>query len=311
MTAPILSIVILNYNSGHYLKGCLDSLNQSITNYKFEVIVVDNASTDDSILKIDKFKNSIEIKNYKLKIIYSKVNLGFSAGNNIGIKSTNPKSKYLLFLNPDTVVNSNTLEKIIDFMEKNPQADATTCKVILAKTNCLQPECHRGFPTPWRSLCYFSGLAQLFPKSKLFSGYFLGHLDLSKTHPIEACVGAFILLKRTVGDKIGWWNESYFFYGEDLDMCYKIHKLGFRLFYYPHCHIVHFQGISSGIKSQSKKLSSASRQTKIKSALASTQAMRIFYQQNLYQHYHPFTKFIVDLGISLLQFIRVLKAKYL
>jgi len=307
MTVPILSIIILNYNSGHYLLDCLQSLNQSISKYKFEVIVIDNASTDESLINIKKF----QIKNFKLKIVLSKANLGFSAGNNFGLKSTNPKSKYVLFLNPDTIVKSNTIQKIVDFMEKNPQVSASTCKIILANTNMFQPECHRGFPTPWRSFCHFSGLSKLFPRSPLFSGYFQGHLDLTKTHQVEACVGAFILLKRTVGDKIGWWNESYFFYGEDLDLCYKLHQNNFKLFYYPHCQIVHFQGISSGIKDQSKKLSSASRLTKIKVAKASTQAMRIFYQQNLYQNYGPLTKFIVNLGISLLEFTRVFKARYL
>lgn len=311
MKKPILSIIILNFNSSNYLSKCLLSLENSITNYKFEVIVVDNASTDDSVLKIDKFKNSIKIKNYKLKIIYSKVNLGFSAGNNIGIKKTDPKSNYLLFLNPDTIVNPDTIEKIVSFMEKNPQASASTCKIILAKIGQIQPECHRGFPTPWRSFCYFSGLSKLFPNSKLFSGYFLGHLDLSKTHPIEACVGAFILIRRPVGDTIGWWNEKYFFYGEDLDLCYQLHKHNYKLFYYPHCSIIHYQGISSGIKNQSKKLSKASRQTKIYSAKASTSAMRIFYQQNLFSKYSPLTKFIVNIGINLLEFIRVFKAKYL
>jgi len=305
MTTPILSIVILNYNSGHYLKDCLDSLNQSITKYKFEVIVVDNNSNDNS--------DSFDPSHFKLDltVVKNKKNVGFSAGNNIGIKKTQLNSKYLLFLNPDTIVNTNTLEKIIDFMEKNPQADASTCKIILAKTNCLQPECHRGFPTPWRSFCYFSGLAKLFPKSKLFSGYFLGHLDLSKTHPIEACVGAFILIRRQIGEKIKWWNEKYFFYGEDLDLCYQLHQRKFKLYYNPHCQITHFQGISSGIKSQSRKLSSASRQIKIKSALASTQAMRIFYQQNLFSNYGFLTKFLVNTGINILEFIRIFKAKYL
>ncbi len=306
MTTPILSVVILNYNSGHYLKDCLLSLNKSITNYVFEVIVVDNLSTDESFSAIQNLKTK-----YKLISFNNHKNLGFSAGNNIGIKHTNPKSKYLLFLNPDTIVKTNTIQKITHFMENSPHVSASTCKIILAKTGQIQPECHRGFPTPWRSFCYFTKLYKLFPKSPLFAGYFQGHLDLTKTHQVEACVGAFILLRRSVGETIGWWNESYFFYGEDLDMCYKLRQHGFKLFYYPNCQIVHFQGISSGIKDQSKKLSSASRLTKVKIAKASTQAMRIFYQQNLYQNYSPLTKFIVNLGISLLESIRVFKAKYL
>lgn len=305
MKKPILSIIILNYNSGDYLSKCLYSLDRSVTKYKFEVIVVDNNSTDDSA--------SFDPSQFKLDllIVKNKKNIGFAAGNNIGIKKTNKSSSYLLFLNPDTIVNSDTIEKIVNFMEKSPQASASTCKVILAKTGLIQPECHRGFPTPWRSFCYFSGLSKLFPKSPLFSGYFLGHLDLNKTHPIEACVGAFILIRRQVGQIIGWWNEKYFFYGEDLDLSYQLYKHKFKLYFYPHCSITHYQGISSGIKNQSKKLTKASRTTKVYSAKASTSAMRIFYQQNLFSNYSPLTKFVVNMGINLLEFIRVFKAKYL
>jgi len=119
------------------------------------------------------------------------------------------------------------------------------------------------------------------------------------------------MVKRTVGDAIAWWNESIFFYGDDLDLCFKLFKNGYKLFYYPHCNIVHFQGISSGIKNQSQKLSKASRSTKIRSAKKSTEAMRIFYQQNLFDKYSPFIRFLVNSGINLLEFVRIFKAKYL
>jgi len=305
MKNPILSIVILNYNSGEYLSACLDSLQASITNHPFEVIIVDNNSTDSSA--------NIKTKSYKLnlKIVRNKQNSGFSAGNNIGVRYTNPHSKYLLFLNPDTIVQTNTVNSMVNLFKNNPKVDAATCKIILAKTNQIQPECHRGFPTPWRSFCYFSGLGKLFPDSLLFSGYFLGHLDLSKTHPIEACVGAFLMVKRAVGNTIAWWNESYFFYGEDLDFCFKLYQQGFKLYYYPDCFIAHFQGISSGIKSQTKNLSKASRITKILSAKASTSAMRIFYQQNYYQNYSKLTKFTVSTGINMLELVRLFRARYL
>ncbi len=305
MKKPILSIVITNYNSGKYLGDCLTSLQTSTAKYPFEIIVVDNNSTDGSAnLKTKNF-------NLNLRIVKNKTNNGFSSGNNIGIRYTNPNSKYLLFLNPDTIVNKDTINKMIVFFKSSPKVDAATCKIILSKTNQLQPECHRGFPTPWRSFCYFSGLSKLFPRSKSFSGYFLGHLNLAKTHPIEACVGAFLMVKRTVGNTIAWWNESYFFYGEDLDFCFKLYKQGFKLYYYPDCFITHFQGISSGIKSQTKNLSKASRTTKILSAKASTSAMRIFYQQNYYQNYSKLTKFIVSTGINILELVRLIKAKYL
>jgi GT2 family glycosyltransferase len=136
------------------------------------------------------------------------------------------------------------------------------------------------------------------------------YLDYSKIQKINACVGAFIMLRRQVGESVGWWNEKYFFYGEDLDLCYKLHQKNYQLYYYPYCQITHYQGISSGIINQSQNLSPASRQTRIRSALASTQAMRIFYQENLFQKYPLILRYLVLFGINILELFRVTKAKY-
>lgn len=301
-----LSIIILNYNSADYLKKCLESINKSeFGQYSHEIIVTDNNSTDDSI------KLAQLVKNKNTQYLLLKTNKGFAYGNNQGLTVSNPKSKYVLFLNPDTQVEKDTFKKMIEFFDQNNQVDAATCKIDLVSTKQMQPECHRGFPTPWRSFCHFSHLSKLFPKSKLFSGYFLGHLDTTTIHPIEACVGAFLMVKREVGESIGWWNEKYFFYGEDLDFCYQLRQKGFSLYFYPDTKIYHFQGISSGIINKSKHLSNASRDTKVMIAKASTQAMRIFYQQNLFKNYNPLTRFVVMQGINLLEIKRVFKAKYL
>ena len=301
-----LSIIILNYNSADYLKKCLESIDKSnFGNYHHEIIVVDNNSTDNSI----NLAKSTKILNTKYLILNT--NKGFAYGNNQGLTIINGKSKYVLFLNPDTLVEPDTFKKMIDFFNQNKNVDAATCQIDLVSTKQIQPECHRGFPTPWRSFCYFSHLSKLFPKSKLFSGYFLGHLDITVPHPIEACVGAFLMVKRTVGQAIGWWNEKYFFYGEDLDFCFQLKQHHYNLFFYPFTKIYHFQGISSGIINQSKHISQASRQTKIKTAQASTQAMRIFYQQNLFKDYNPLTRFLVMQGIKLLEIKRIFKARYL
>lgn len=301
-----LSIVILNYNSGNYLRQCLKSISDShFDPYQIETIVVDNCSIDDSI----NLAKNINLPNIKYLILDT--NKGFAAGNNQGIKLVDPSSKYVLFLNPDTIVEKDTFKSMINFFQANTDADAATCYINLAITNRMQPECHRGFPTPWRSFCYFSGLSKIFPKSKIFNGYFLGHLDKTKSHPIDACVGAFLMVKKTVGETIHWWNEKYFFYGEDLDFCYQLHQSGFKLYFHPDCRITHFQGISSGIKNQSRKFTQANRQTKITAAKASTNAMKIFYQNNLFPKYSPLTQHIVLFGIKLLEFKRLIKAKYL
>lgn len=301
-----LSIIILNYNSADYLKKCVESIGKSdIGNYQYEVIVVDNSSTDNSI---DLAKKS-NIPNTKYLILNT--NLGFAHGNNQGLKEINSNTRFVLFLNPDTLVQKNTFKNMIEFFDKNSKVDAATCQIDLALTGEMQPECHRGFPTPWNALCYFSGLSKLFPHSKVFSGYFMGNLDTTTPHQIDACVGAFLMVKKAVGDKVKWWNEKYFFYGEDLDFCYQIKQHDFNLWFNPNCKITHFQGVSSGLISKSKHLSKASRVTKIKVAKASTQAMRIFYQENLFKDYSPITKWLVMFGINLLELKRVFKAKYL
>lgn len=304
---PILSIIILNYNSGVYLKNCIFSLTQSKTIYPFEIIVVDNCSSDSSI------EDSKTISSPNIKYLLLDKNLGFAAGNNRGVKIISPSAKFVLFLNPDTTVNPDTIEKSLTFAKNTPKFAAMTCDVILALTGKTQPECHRGFPTPWNSFWHFFGfgLPKLLPKSKLLNGYFMGHLDYSKTQIVDCCVGAFLLLDRKVGDQIGWWNEKYFFYGEDLDFCYHLRKLGHRLLFYPGCQITHFQGVSSGIIKNTNKLSKASRSTKIRSALASTNAMRIFYRENLINDYHPSLHWLIWTGIKLLELKRVFKAKYL
>ena len=309
---PLLSVIILNYNSKDYLLSCLKSiLTSNLGNYSIEVIVTDNASTDNSFSKTQKIKNL----NSKINLIFYPLpkNIGFSAGNNRGLTKSNPHSKYVLFLNPDTGVETDTFKKMIDFFEHHPEVDAATCNLILALTGKTQPESHRGFPTPGSSFFHFFGfgLPKLFPKSKIFNGYFLGHLDYSKVQKIDACVGAFLMVKREVGKTINWWNEKYFFYGEDLDFCWQLKQHGFSLYFYPGCRATHYQGISSGIISHSQKNSLASRETKIRSVLASTGAMRIFYQENLLNRYPKFIRPILWLGIDLLEKYRLFKVKYL
>ena len=305
----ILSIIILNYNTGNYLKQCLQSLYRSqLKDYQVEIIVVDNMSKDNSIALAQKIT---PILNTKYLILNT--NLGFAHGNNQGIKIINPSAKYVLFLNPDTTVEKDTIYKIIDLFEKNTDVDAATCFITLATTGKMQPECHRGFPSAQNAFWHFFGLGlpKLFPKSKSLNGYFASYLDMTKTHQIDACVGAFLMVKKKVGEAIGWWNEKYFFYGEDIDFCYRLKQKGYKLFFYPHCKITHYQGVSSGLISKSKHLSRASRTTKIKIAKASTNAMKIFYKDYLLEKYPPFFRPLIISGIDLLQLYRVFKAKYL
>lgn len=283
-----LSIIIVNYNAKEFLKKCLDSIFESnITNY--EVIVVDNASRDGSVDELKKFEP-------KIKLIVNKKNVGFSAANNRGIRKAG--GRYILFLNPDTNVYPNTFKYMLNFMDKNKSAGAATCKVVLSNGK-LDDASHRGFPTPWNAFCFFSGLDKIFPKSKIFGGYHMGWENLNKTHEIKACAGAFMLVRREAGEQVNWWDENYFFYGEDLDFCLELYKKGWKIYFVPKVSILHYKGISSGLKKHSKHLSHADLEIQKVATAARFDAMKILYKKQYMDKYPKFITWIVMKGINL------------
>ena len=289
-----LSIVIVSYNTKDVLKECLESIYKTIKNLSFEVIVVDNASKDQTREEISK----LEFPNFKF--IQNKENLGFSKANNIGVRKTS--GRYVLFLNPDVVVHSETLEGMVYFMDKEREAGAATCKVILTNGK-IDDASHRGFPTPWNSFTHFSGLAKLFGKIEHFGGYNVKHLDLSQTHEIDALAGAFMIVRREAGEEVGWWDEDYFFYGEDLDFCYMLQQKGWKIYYVPEFSVLHYKGVSGGLKKVSKDITTADTETKKRSTKARFDAMRIFYKKHYEQKYPWFITHLVYTGISLKQFM--------
>lgn len=271
-----ISIIIVSYNTQEFTKKCIDSIYKSkLNDLKYEIIVVDNASSDNTVKILKKhFPKIICIEN--------KDNFGFSKACNQGVRDSS--GRYLLFLNPDTEVDKDTIPYMISFMEKNKEAGASTCFVKLPSGK-LDDGAHRGFPTPWNSFCYFLGLSRLFPQSKLFSGYTLGHLDLTKTHEVDSAVGAFMIVRRIAGDDTRWWDEDYFFYGEDIDFCYKLKEKGWKIYFVPKVSVLHHKGVSGGIKKQSKHISTADYQTKIIATNARFNAMRIFYKKHYKDKY--------------------------
>lgn len=284
-----LSIIIVSYNTKEFLRECIDSIKGTSRGFDYEIIVVDNASSDNSLemLKI-KFPDVIVIK--------SKNNIGFSKANNLGVKKS--RGRYVLFLNPDTVIYKNSLFGIVKFMDEHKEAGAATCKLLMPDGR-LDDAIHRGFPNPWNSFSYFSGFSKLFPSSKLFGGYNLGWMDLSKTHEIDACAGAFMMVRRQAGEKIGWWDEDYFFYGEDLEFCFKLKEIGWKIYFVPSVSALHYKGVSGGIKKNSKKITTANLETKKRATNWRFSAMKIFYRKH-YQNKYPFIlNWLVILGINL------------
>jgi GT2 family glycosyltransferase len=287
-----LSIIIVSYNTKEFLKACIESIYKTTKNIKFEIIVVDNASTDDSVAE------TLKLKTENLKIIENKENLGFSKANNIGVKQAN--GRYILFLNSDTVVYENTLGGMVKFMDEHVDVGAATCKLIMPNGQ-IDDASHRGFPTPWNAFSHFSGLSKLFGKTRLFGGYNLGFKDFSKTHEIDALAGAFMLVRRKAGVDANWWDEDYFFYGEDIEFCYMLKQAGWKIFYVPEFSVLHYKGVSGGLKKVSKDITTASKETKQRATKARFNAMRLFYKKHYEQKYPWFVTRLVYLGISLKQ----------
>lgn len=230
-----LSIVIVNYNVKHFLQQCLFSVFNAIQKTEAEVWLVDNNSVDGSVQMVKKLFPQV-------KLIENKENVGFSKANNQAIKEST--GKYVLLLNPDTIVEETTFEKIVDFMDKHENAGALGVKMIDGKGNFL-PESKRGIPTPKVAFYKMTGLTKFFPKSKKFAKYYMGNLSPDQTNKVEILSGAFMLLRKTVLDKIGLLDETFFMYGEDIDLSYRILQEGYENYYFADTKIVHYKGEST------------------------------------------------------------------
>ena len=289
-----LSIIVLSFNTKELLRECLGSIKKNTSSaINCELIVVDNASVDGSEKMVrEEFKDAMLIANKK--------NLGYTRGNNAGVKIA--KGKYILFLNADTYVHAKTLETMVVFMDENKDAGAATCRVELPNGK-LDDSCHRGFPTPWRAFCHFVGFSRIFPRSRIFAGYSMGWEDLSKAHEIDSCSGAFMIVRRGAGEQINWWDEDFFWYGDDLDFCYRLNEKGWRVYFVPTVKILHYKGVSGGIKSISRHLTRATRETRLRVTKARFEAMKIFYNKHYQDKYPFFIMGLVFIGINLKWFI--------
>lgn len=291
-----LSVVILNFNTSGLLKNALESLRDT-KDVNLQIIVVDNASSDDSV--------SMVKSNFKdVQLIASDKNLGFAGGNNLALAYL--KGRYVLFLNSDTTTPPNTLGYLVKYLDEHPDIGVITCRVDL-KIGGMDKDCHRGFPTPWASLTNFTGLNKLFPKSKIFNQYHLGYLDLNSIHEVDAVTGAFLMVRKTAADKLGYWDDTFFFYGEDLDFCYRYKKAGWKIVYNPKVNIIHYKGASSGIKKESQSFTAAQLETKRRIARESVRAMRIFYKKHYEDKYPKLFNWMIYGSLNFMEWKRVNK----
>lgn len=233
----VLSIIIVSYNVRELVEQCLHSVNKAIaySGKEAEIVVVDNNSPDKSIDYLS--PNFPEIK-----FIANNVNLGFAKACNQGINVSS--GKYVLFLNPDTVVPENCFQQCIAFFQQHVDAGAIGVKMT-DENGVFLKESKRGFPSPATSFYKLFGLANLFPGSKHFAKYYLVHLNENETHEVDVLAGAFMMMPREVLDKAGYFDESFFMYGEDIDLSYRVKQAGYKNYYLGEISITHLKGRST------------------------------------------------------------------
>lgn len=274
------SIIIVNYQTYQLTKDTINSIIDKHHSFNYEIIVVDNASKDDSLAKLQKdFKD-------KVKFIASKENNGFAAGNNLAIEKA--KGRYVLLLNSDTVVLDDSLDKIYKYMEENVDVGATGCQVIL-ESGELDKACRRSFPNPQNA---FYRLFHIPTKNKK-DNYNLDELDDDGIYEIDCLTGAFMFIRKTALKDIGGGlDETFFMYGEDIDLCYRIKKAGWKIVYFGKSKIIHYKGASSK-KQKSKLIHEFYR------------AMYIYYKKHLAKTNPFFINGLVYLGIAILCILKL------
>lgn len=231
MTTVELSIIIVNWNTCNLLRQCLKSIYQITENINFEVFVVDNASSDKSVQMV---QNEFP----QVKIIANKKNLGFAKANNQAIKQS--QGEYILLLNPDTIVLSNAISKSINFLKNNPKVGILGCK-ILNPDNTWQPSC-RTFPTIISQIVILLKLHNLFPH--LIKKYLMLEMDENKIQEVDQVMGAFFLIKKEVIEKIGYLDDKYWIWFEEVDFCQRAKRAGFKTYYFPEAQIIHYKAQS-------------------------------------------------------------------
>jgi len=272
----VLSVIIVNYNVKDFLEQALLSLQRALAHISSEIIVVDNASIDGSL-------QMLKQRFPEVKLIENNRNVGFSAANNQGIEVA--RGEYIVLLNPDTVVQEDTFSKLLDFFAQNPEASAATCK-ILNPDGSFSIDCRHSVPTPLTAFWKMIGLNRLFPKSKMFGKYNLTYLDEDEVNQVEAISGSFMMIKRTVVQKVGRLDEDFFMYCEDIDYCHRINQAGGKIYYVPDSQIIHYKGEST-------------KKNNLDYVVTFNRSLYLFYKKHYQQKYVYPLKWLILLGTVL------------
>ncbi len=268
MPNPNISVIIVSYNVKGFLQHCINSVKKASEGLDVELFVVDNNSIDGT--------GEMVKKNFPdVHFIGNSVNYGFGKANNQALKLS--KGKYVLFLNPDTLIEENTLKVFVDFMDQNPKVGMVGPK-ILNSDGTLQLACRRSFPSPGVALPKLLGLSTLFPRHKKFGKYNLTYLDPDESYPVDAISGSFMFCHGDLIRELKGFDEDFFMYGEDLDLCRRVQLKGYHVYYLPDTTIIHHKGESS-------------KSAPFDSLLAFYKAMDIFFRK----HFSSLFSFITTL----------------
>jgi len=277
-----VSVIIVNYKVADLLLQAVRSIFESSSSSACEVIVVDNNSQDNS--------RQLLANNFpQVQFIGLKNNIGFGKACNIGAREA--RGDFLLFLNPDTVVSHDTIDFCRTFLQTNPRAGLVGPR-ILNQDGTLQKSCRRGFPTPVSAFAHFSGLSRCFPKSRLLGSYHLSYLDESQPSIVDAISGSFLFLRKETFQHISGFDEQFFMYGEDIDLCKRIHDRGLEVWYRPEVSIIHFKARSS-------------RQRKLQTRLAFYEAMILFSKKYQKRRGGFFPFWLIHFAISIQALITI------
>ena len=281
-----LSIIVVNYNTFKLTKDTIDSCLAEPTNYTYEIFLVDNKSTDDSLERLkDYFK--AETERGIIRIIANNANEGFAKANNIAIEEA--QGDFILLLNSDTIIKQHTIDRCMDYITDGSHADvgALGCKVSLPDGS-LDKACKRSFPNPVNS---FYKLFHIRTNS-LRDDYNLDNLDDDGVYEIDCLVGAFMLVRKTTIDDVGLLDDTFFMYGEDIDWCYRIKQAGWRIVYFGQAEIIHYKGASSEDEKSKKR--------NPKLIYEFYRAMYVFYKKHYTKKYNFLVNIAVYIGIGVL-----------
>lgn len=277
-----LSVVTLSYNTSSITLDCIASLIKSLelssSALTYELIVIDNKSSDSSVENLKKFQTHFVSEKGTFTFIENKKNVGFPAGNNQGWNIA--RGEYILFLNSDVMIEKVDFSSLLEYLDTNKEVGVLTVRVNLSRGG-IDPASHRGFPTLWNSFCYFLKLEKLLgkipPINRVVGGYHQTYKNINEVHEIDSPTGAFYLMRRHILEKMGGFDEEYFMYGEDLDLSYRIKEKGYKVMYYPSYSVTHLK-YSSGLGKQDKLARKKARGHFF-------EAMKIFYKKHYQVHY--------------------------